>query len=395
MPKLPVAGLWIRLGALAIDLFMLLSAIRLISNAIPGVFWAAGEWSPYLTSGLCFFYFAAFNGPFGRGRTVGKIVFRIAATDEEGNPPTWRQSIIRTIVLYPMYVTVPLTQVILGDRGTPMEEYLRSLLTGYPSLAIVLATLISIPFNPFKQGLHDFAAGTLVRPTGGKSDNAYPSFDEMRERVGYDWIKFHRQPQYSCGVTVLIIMSLLAFMGFPRETDGDTKVYADARAQIETVDGYDAGFLYALPMKEAQLSQYSPLSDFLTSPVRMGIDNQMTSGALALHVAVSFDNSKRSNYAQEKAIAAAEEFAGTYRNVMLSTLAKLLKASSAGSDQTYSRELVESPVDLVIVYISRASLSPFPFPLQRYTAAKVFHFPPLGVAKSEEPPSSIPVAAPE
>ena len=84
MPRLPVSGFLIRLVAFIFDLLVVIAAIHLFSKSFPDFFWMLGANAGYVSAGFTFAYFALFNGPFGKGQTIGKMVLGITVTDLDG-----------------------------------------------------------------------------------------------------------------------------------------------------------------------------------------------------------------------------------------------------------------------------------------------------------------------
>lgn len=251
MPKLPVTGLFARLLAFLLDIFLIISALHLISRHMPDVLWAMGEWSNYLGGILTFGYLVFFNGPFGKGRTIGKMILGIQVTDYDGNPPTYRQAIIRTVVLIPVLVLSPVVEL-FGPSTSAMQDYVKTLFTLFPFWAIILGTVLTLAFNPFKQGLHDYFAETLVRPIGGKGEPV-PSFEDLAQQVGHSWPKFHRQPIYSGGISVLMFMSLFAFLAHPSMQPESRRAAQDARYALARIPGLERALI---PMEPFDAREY-------------------------------------------------------------------------------------------------------------------------------------------
>lgn len=224
MPKLPVAGLLRRVPAFIIDFIILSTGLHLVIKSMHGVFFRLGEWTPYITAGIALAYFVCFNGPWGGGRTIGKIITRTMVTDYLNNPPTWRQAFIRTIVLMPFFASVPLFEAIVGRPSSVMESFLQYFLCWHVTLAVMISALLVIPFNPFKQGPHDFLARTLVRTHAPD----LPTFQEMASSLGVEWRVFHRQPQYSGVATIVLILALLGALTYPGNLTPGTKELLNA-----------------------------------------------------------------------------------------------------------------------------------------------------------------------
>ena len=377
MPKLPVAGLMIRLGALMIDIIVVLLAIWSMSRAFLPAVLASQDAYPYITSGFFFLYFFLLNGPLGGGRTVGKMLFRLQVTDYDGNPISYRQSIIRTAVLFPTIVTVPLASTILGDRESMFEFYLYQLIGSFPLIAVFLTTLIIIPFNPFKQGMHDFLGKTLVRPVAKPSE--YVSFETMTEEVGYSWPKFYRQPQISGAVTFAMILTVLGILLYPGGQNDEIRSFDEKRFEIKKFQGYaDTGISidYPFPMKrEEYLSQtyFGPFRDesrqeeikaFLPS-------DSPTSGTISLVIEVAKPKDWTFSPQSPERLPDTNALSDYYfYEVLPEIMSRYLKSSSTVAE-SYAESLRDSPIELNIVFIREAVSSPFIFlyrePVETFT----------------------------
>lgn len=237
MPKLPVSGFLVRMVAFVFDLVAILAAIHIFARSFPDIFWALGANSGYVTAGFAFLYFILFNGPFGRGQTVGKMIVGVIATDYDGKPPSWRQSILRTVILMPPFVMVPVMEVVIGPTTSSMDFYLKSLATQFLMFGILVATALVIPFNPFKQGMHDYLAQTLVQPRH-KGEWEPILFEDLIGTMGREWPKFHRQPQISGLVTLFMILTILAYLAWPGQQRPNYRQYLDARHAMSTLPGF-------------------------------------------------------------------------------------------------------------------------------------------------------------
>src|SRR5690606_22679337 len=118
MPKLPVSGLFMRTIAFLIDFLLILSAIHIVRAAVPDLLWALGKWTPYLTGTFTFAYFVFFNSQYGRGRTVGQVLVGIATTDQVSHAQPLRPAVLRTVILIPVFVAMPLSEAVIGQAQT-------------------------------------------------------------------------------------------------------------------------------------------------------------------------------------------------------------------------------------------------------------------------------------
>lgn len=259
MPKLPLIGFLHRLLAFVLDIMIVLSTIWLLSNSLSPAVVALGEFYPYLTALAMFLYFALLNGPLGKGQTIGKMVVRIQVTDLDGATPDLRQGLLRTAILFPSFVLGPLAAAIIGHPSSLMEEYLFSVIAVYPVFAMVLTTSLIIPFNPFKQGLHDFLGQTLVRPANRTET---PDFEELTASVGSGWLKFHRQPQISGGITLAMLFSLLCFLLSPYRYGTVEKQVFEQLYALQQIRGFQETDIDISP---SPLSEYA--ANVLVGPV--------------------------------------------------------------------------------------------------------------------------------
>lgn len=285
MPKLPVSGFLIRLVAFLLDMVTILAAIHIFGRSFPDIFWALGANSGYMTAGFAFLYFVLFNGPFGKGQTVGKMIVGIIVTDYDGQIPTWRQAILRTVILMPPFVMVPVMEVVVGPATNSMEFYIKSLSTQFLLLAMLVATALVIPFNPFKQGLHDYVAQTLIQPRP-RGEFEPVLFEELAGTMGREWPKFHRQPQISGLVTLLMIMSLFAYLAWPGQQRPDYREYLEARHAMATLPGF-SGSSVEPPISERALKVLEQGDDDMIREASWLAEDKSTTGPLVLVLEVS------------------------------------------------------------------------------------------------------------
>ena len=280
MPRLPVAGFFSRLLAFVLDFLLIIAALHIASKTIPDFFWSLGAASGYATSAFCFLYFAAFNGPFGKGRTIGKMVLGIATTDYHGDPPSWRQSIMRTVILIPLFVLVPLSETLFGPGGDANTRFWKTAMTVFPMIAMILTTALIIPFNPFKQGLHDFLSKTLVRPTKGEAALNTPTFDDLITMVGSSWPTFHRQPQYSGLVSLALVVVVLSIMAWPGQRTEEQKNYLNAMYALDRLPGFDRSAIEGpIPLRIYEAQQNNDLG---AAEEARKIEEAETTGTLRL-----------------------------------------------------------------------------------------------------------------
>lgn len=362
IPKLPVAGFWLRLLAHVIDWILILSALHIFSRAIPNVYFALGRWAPYLNSLFAFLYFVLFNGPFGRGRTLGKLIIGIRVTDYAGEGISYRQALIRTVVLYPLFVTVPLMEVILGHSHSEMGDYIQRLVTVFPAAALWLATAIVIAFNPFKQGLHDYLAETLVQP--GRTTAVGAAFEDLAAKMGVDWKQFHRQPQISGLITIVMVVVLLGYMSHPslaseaireryRETYAMTSVPELAGSRFES----NMGATVEVYRANAATFGYPKLTD----------DDSLSSQSLVFVL----ENNRADSWdgfltkAQQETVC--REMANTFAEKLIPKIAQ--QAAQMESNPAELEKILgllkNNPVVIIVALNHTIMLTPYPDPLKK------------------------------
>lgn len=400
MPRLPVSGLGIRILAILVDLICIVMFLHLLSRVIPGFFWTLGASSPFVTGFLTFLYFILLNGKLGKGRTLGKMLVGIRVTDYDGNPPTMRQSIIRTVILFPMFVATPLLVLLIGHSRGAYLDYFAFMVKNAPFFALLLANVVSIPFNPFKQGLHDFFATTMVRP-GRRVEEPVLAFSEMTERVGHSWIKFHRQPQYSAGIAFLLILALLGFVRYPGRTDPEIFEAMQAAGKVQRIQGFDQIDLTwdLVPEEDSKRAMWLGQPGVPERIITLANDIHTTGTVTVFVYAVqpgrwtfSADDARfRPNV---------QQFADTFRQSFLKPVMQLQakRQDSRPPDQPrvaptdpmdFARAL-RLPMNLIVVFQSHVSMTPYNFGLTEMHSHLVIPFPPLIDEKIDEPSAVLP-----
>ncbi len=385
MPALPVSGFLVRFLALILDLILILSGIHLLKSSMPDLFRSLGEWAPFATSAIAFFYFVLLNGPYGKGRTIGKMLLKIEVTDLDGSYPSIRQSVMRTFILFPIFFTAPLADAIFGEPNSIMHEYFKYCLRNPLTFAVLIGTAISLPFNPFKQGLHDFFSGTLVRPIR-HPDETRQTFDEMRESVGHSWLKFYRQPQYSAGVTVVLILVLILGMSFPGQWPVHYKEAKENYYSIKDESPFPSAHLSFNPTLG-----YHDLRDesgiVLPNDLRILLEDSLTSDSLSLfkgesempeaqlretelfrRVVFTVPITKTSQWTVDPNSAeytkALDSLADIYVDKILAPLLlNNIDSENAQKNRQVVQELVTKPITIVFLFQQYTRLTPYPFPI--------------------------------
>lgn len=209
--RLPIAGFWRRVGALLFDFVFLFVVARLAGAIAREPLLALDEWARMGATFLAFLYFALGNGPVGGGRTIGKFLVGIKVTNLDGGVPTFGQGIARTLVLFPAFIPALLVQPFVQEHRSPAMTSLLFLTQGYLELAIIVGCVFAVLFNPFKQGFHDFAARTLVRPAQAPQ----LTFDELTAIIDGAWRRLQVQAQINGAIPAVVVYGLLLVFLWP------------------------------------------------------------------------------------------------------------------------------------------------------------------------------------
>ncbi|MEQ8819799.1 MAG: RDD family protein [Sumerlaeia bacterium] len=231
-PKLPVVGFWYRFLTILFDFITIYLVFRLLSAALTEPLMAVATPASLLALIAAFFYFALGNGPVGKGRTLGKMLTGLRTVNYRGEPPTLLQSSIRTAVLFPFMVLGVLLFPI-SNSPDAIVSFVYSALTGFLSFAALLASILAIAFNPYKQGLHDFCGKTYVVPGRGRKPI---TFDELAAILGDGWRRYNRQPQYYGVATLLLVF--VAFVVILRPTTYPESARATQEEALKVLRSY-------------------------------------------------------------------------------------------------------------------------------------------------------------
>jgi len=203
IPRIPsLAGYWQRFFAMLLDLIFLHYFLRFSAWGLGSLLFVDERITTFGAIAVFFLYFTSLNGPPGRGATIGKTIMRMRVSTLDGQIPTWGQAFTRTALFFPFVFTFRSLEPFLHEypEGT-MDRLMLWLATMGLAIATVVANSVAASFNPFKQGLHDFWSGTVVR----RINDPVIDFAGMKSLLGQHWEKHYRQPQYSGRITFLII----------------------------------------------------------------------------------------------------------------------------------------------------------------------------------------------
>lgn len=157
-PQIPrLAGVWRRIGALAID-GLLLGLV----GAVLGFLWfdqlaALGQNGRFLGGVIAFAYLAILNSRIGSGQTLGKRLMKIRVTDVQGSAVSLERAALRSLILV---VPGTLNSMSFSDASGGFAIPVVQALCVF-GLGGALAYLFC--FNrQTRQSVHDLAARTIV-----------------------------------------------------------------------------------------------------------------------------------------------------------------------------------------------------------------------------------------
>jgi uncharacterized RDD family membrane protein YckC len=250
MPVLPVTGFFRRLGALAFDLLLLYTLQRFATFVLNEAFLSNPDGAWFLAGLLAFLYFALGYGPIGKGQTVGKWLVAIRVTTLDGDVPSLPAAALRTVVLMPFFLTAWIVNAALFREPTFANTQFSLITTIVLMISLIVANLFAIVFNPFKMGMHDYVAKTLVRPAALQPE----SFADLRARIGPGWRKHYLQPQLMGLGTFLIVFVFLVFNQWPSHLDAEKRRKFDYERALISEVGFP-------PRTVFQMSSFLPLEE--------------------------------------------------------------------------------------------------------------------------------------
>ncbi len=279
IPHIPsLAGFWARFFALLLDIVFLHYFFRFCAWGLGDLVFrderitAAGSMFVFL------YYFASLNGPQGGGATIGKAILRLRTSTLDGGVPTWSQSLGRTLLFFPFVFTFHgLNAAVPELPEEVMPRFLAMAVTAVLAVAVLTANTVAAGFNPFKQGLHDFWAGTVVR------HRTEPPLDfaAMKEALGPNWMRHHMQPQYSARITFGLVFIGISAILWPMASGSQLPLPPPAQPLLERLPSLSGTRLGA-----TQLMWGSALTD-------PAVDRASTTGTLERAIEESSDRAPR------------------------------------------------------------------------------------------------------
>ena len=177
----PLAGFWFRLGALALDIFLLRLALQTTYPALRPFYLSMGSASVVVGLLVAFVYLVLAEGPVGNGRTLGKAILGIRTTDLRGEQPSLTAVAVRSMLL--LVLALPLLGSEMAGRlatsGDRNGVFLASAGLKGLATAFIIANVFLHVLHPLKQTAHDLLAHTIVVREAGAHN--LPAFLEQVE----------------------------------------------------------------------------------------------------------------------------------------------------------------------------------------------------------------------
>lgn len=238
IPKLPVAGFWFRVIAFVVDVMVLKFLLYGLAFVAREPLLAIGNWAGSLAAALMLAYLVLLDGPVGKGRTVGKMLMNLRTVNaEDGRPLTFRQAVVRALILFPPYlwVTVFVLPWYHPSPRSTMELFLLLALPQNFFMALYLGQIVHAGFNPTKQGFHDTAAGSLVLGVD-HTDTTWATLRELAGPDGMARVAKVRRAGWICFAVVLLFSGYLQIQRLQGEQKNESYgLYVQVR---ETLDRY-------------------------------------------------------------------------------------------------------------------------------------------------------------
>ncbi len=155
------AGFWIRALCFILDIIILNFFFKALNFVFRERLFEISAISEYLGAGIVFFYFFLLNGPAGKGRTIAKHIFQVRTQSENGEPLSYKDALIRTII---QFLSSHLVVLLLMPGYQSSTASLALALVGFMSFsfAFLVSNALLVGVNPLKKGFHDILSGSVV-----------------------------------------------------------------------------------------------------------------------------------------------------------------------------------------------------------------------------------------
>ncbi len=161
-PRSLVPNVILRAGALIIDFGVLYFLAYAANYAFRPTLLQFGRASVLLACAVLYLYFALFNGPFGRGATIGKHFMQIRTVNQQGMTLSWSAALIRAAIqLFPIY-SIQLITTLTWNRQPSDYGLLGIQIILWLCAGVFVASVMWLLVNPLRRALHDQISGSIV-----------------------------------------------------------------------------------------------------------------------------------------------------------------------------------------------------------------------------------------
>jgi len=234
------SGFWIRLLCMILDYHAILLFFYLLTFLLREHLFRISPFTEYVGGGITFLYFWLGNGPVGKGRTFGKVLFNLRVQDLEGRPPSLLVSFKRTVIQAVNPFFLPL---VIQPFTTDPQIHHPLLFVGFLSftLSFLVSNALLVALHPLKRGYHDILAGTVVARGGGPV-----SFEQIEAaRSGRLLGRKVRTPAtalQTAGIAFILIFSIQLWNGYQQSRSEQWKysvnLYREMKARF-SLEGFD------------------------------------------------------------------------------------------------------------------------------------------------------------
>ena len=220
-PRLPVAGFWIRAGAIIVDIALLSVIFSYVAKSAYIPLYPYRWWCEVGAALVTFLYFWIGSSALMDGQTLGKMLFSIRVVSMDGGKLSLGQSALRGLIVQLFilaYLFLPQFMQIIGfDILTGFVSFSQGILLpvssppaviglyilGHLAMTYSLAASVFCAAGPKKQSLHDLVVRTSVVRTG----------DEKRgvEFVG-NWDSNDRAKRKAASYSAIMIAIIILFL---------------------------------------------------------------------------------------------------------------------------------------------------------------------------------------
>lgn len=350
IPRIPsLAGYWQRFFAMLLDLIFLHYFLRFSAWGLGSLLFVDERLTTFGAIAVFFLYFTSLNGPPGRGATIGKTIMRMRVSTLDGQIPTWGQAFTRTALFFPFVFTFHTLKPFFQEwpEGTT-DRLLLFLATAGLAIATIVANSVAASFNPFKQGLHDFWSGTVVRRIG----DPVIDFAGMRALLGPAWEKHYRQPQYSGRITFIIIYLGMASIFWSAVRDPKLAAPFTGSDIIAGIPALEGSHLttFQLVQDDGMLPSESDTSEAETSTT-LSIDDPEFEGATQVRIQLSRATAWPLGADDPALEAAAEKFVRAF--LIAAEAADRMPEQIEGKDRIDAEIVLSTQADLILYAAER------------------------------------------